>query len=690
MRIKDKLQSTQTRQLVILTAMFLLAFLPRALYPVSWPMQWYRRSIRFSEAILTGNWSDTFQRHHPGVTTMWLSGFGMKVFAHSRGLTPDQLLGIEPAQPGVTSNAIIAAVRPLAFVIALCIALSYVLIRRLAGSRVAIAAAGLLALNPFYIARSQVLHVDALLATFMMVSVLFLMNHMQSEKHSDLALSGVFGGFALLSKSPALFLVPYTVLVTASWDLLSMMQRSKPQWKGYFKRTLTRIMLWIVTAAVVFVALWPAMWVRPIDTAQKMVENITDKVETPHYNPIYFNGEVTFDDPGPRFYLATLAWRTTAVTLPMLGMSIAFTLWQLRSGNQIEPIPWLLIAYIVFFIAQMSLAARKEMRYILPTFLAVDILAGVSMVKLGKWINKILPRQEKRWTEMALIGGLLMLQAGLILPRHPYYGTLFNHLLGGTEGAQYVLPLQHEEEGLDLAARYLNDLPNAQKVTVGLHKRGDNFFKRYFEGSITTIDDPAADYRIYTINQILRQMDIEDWKTLWELDQETEPVWTVSFGGVTFVWIYESQNLLKVRGPGYATDHRLGEHIWLREVKTSTEVVAPGGQLIVAPTWEISGDVEKSYKVFCHLLSDSQNLIAQRDGFPLNGSRLTSTWREGDFIKDSYVINISDDAPPGQYELSIGMYDPKSMKRLPVYTSTGERLPNARIVLGQIAVQAID
>ena len=151
---------------------FLLAFVPRVLYPVSRPLQWYSRAVRFGDALLARDWAGTYQRYHPGVTTMWLSGAGLKLFAWQRVLSSDQVVGLAPSKPGTMNDAIVAGVIPLAFVVALCIALSTVLIRRLVDRKVAMAAGCLLALDPFYITYSKVLHVDALLATFMFVSVL--------------------------------------------------------------------------------------------------------------------------------------------------------------------------------------------------------------------------------------------------------------------------------------------------------------------------------------------------------------------------------------------------------------------------------------------------------------------------------------------------------------------------------------
>ena len=65
---------------IVPIAIFLLAFLPRAIYPVSRSMLWYYRAIRFGDALLARDWAETHQSYHPGVTTMWLSGIGIKLF----------------------------------------------------------------------------------------------------------------------------------------------------------------------------------------------------------------------------------------------------------------------------------------------------------------------------------------------------------------------------------------------------------------------------------------------------------------------------------------------------------------------------------------------------------------------------------------------------------------------------------
>jgi hypothetical protein len=335
-------------------------------------MLWYSRSIRFSGAVLSGDLAATNIRHHPGVTVMWLSGFGLQLFARLRGLAPEHLLGLEPTPTGVIDEAVAAGVLPLALAIALCTASCYPLVRRLAGRRVALAAAVLLALAPFYISCSQVLHVDALLATCMLVSALFLLNHLHHGRQVDLVLSGVFGGLSLLTKSPALFLVPYTALAVGMHQMAA-----RDHWRGgwrWWGRCLAvilgKVALWALVAAVTFVALWPAMWVEPLKVLSRMGRGISLKVGETHHNPIFFNGRIleSGESPGPLFYLATVGWKTTLVTLPVLGVAILFAFVRLPSHRHRGSIVLLLAAYAVCFTAQMGLGARQARDTSCPRF----------------------------------------------------------------------------------------------------------------------------------------------------------------------------------------------------------------------------------------------------------------------------------------------------------------------------------
>jgi hypothetical protein len=207
----------------------------------------------------------------------------------------------------------------------------------------------------------------------------------------------------------------------------------------------------------------------------------------------------------------------------------------------------------------------------------------------------------------------------------------------------------------------------------------------------STVNDPRANYRVYYISQVMRRLGGEAWEETWHIDRQSEPLWTVAFDGVTYVWVYGAPPAMPAAGgPEYEVNHRLGDHIRLERVRISGETLAPGDRLTVVPMWMSDGDVERSYKVFCHILSESGELTAQQDGFPLDGVRQTPSWRHGELIEDSYEIQLGNDLSPGEYQLSLGMYDPESMQRLPVYDMTGRPLTRESVVLTSLRVEAED
>lgn len=192
------------------------------------------------------------------------------------------------------------------------------------------------------------------------------------------------------------------------------------------------------------------------------------------------------------------------------------------------------------------------------------------------------------------------------------------------------------------------------------------------------------------MNEVTRHLHLDEWGMLYALDRRNDPVFEVGFGGVPYVRVYtnEADGVASTKSV-YEVTYRLGDHIQLERVELNPEMVVPSRKLVVEPHWTSDGKVERSYKVFCHLLSADRKLLTQRDGFPLDGARPSSTWAQGELIEDRYTIKLDQDAEPGQYELSIGMYDPQTMERLPVYTSAGERVLNDRIVIGTITVADI-
>jgi len=113
----------------------------------------------------------------------------------------------------------------------------------------------------------------------------------------------------------------------------------------------------------------------------------------------------------------------------------------------------------------------------------------------------------------------------------------------------------------------------------------------------------------------------------------------------------------------------------------------PGQALRVDLYWQSVAAPPGDYTAFVHLLDSSGVLRAQSDSAPRRGTYPTSIWTTGEIVLDSRVLVVPQDAPPGDYQIEVGMYEWPGLKRLPVLDAEG-RVQGDHIVLPR-AVQVV-
>jgi len=129
----------------------------------------------------------------------------------------------------------------------------------------------------------------------------------------------------------------------------------------------------------------------------------------------------------------------------------------------------------------------------------------------------------------------------------------------------------------------------------------------------------------------------------------------------------------------------LGDAVTLLGYDLTSDTVAPGGAVQLTLYWQATGRMDKSYKVFTHLLDANERIAAQQDNVPMSGQRPTTGWVSGEIIVDHYTLAVKPDAAPGDYVLEIGLYEAISGERLPVRDAAGQPLGD-RLLLGQVKV----
>ena len=111
----------------------------------------------------------------------------------------------------------------------------------------------------------------------------------------------------------------------------------------------------------------------------------------------------------------------------------------------------------------------------------------------------------------------------------------------------------------------------------------------------------------------------------------------------------------------------------------------PGDALHLTLYWQAQEVMDDDYHVFVHLVALDGRILAQRDGVPVHWTRPTTGWAPGEVLVDPYELLIPADAPPGEYTLLAGMYDPTTNQRLPVRDASGQVVGD-HILLGTVQI----
>ncbi len=448
---------------------------------------WVYRAIHFADALAAHDWTVIPSTGHPGVTTMWLGAAGVAV---QRLLAPSgstahldwirHLAWLAPENGEAFHH--LAFFLPwgrvaTAMVTTMGLVVLYPLLVRLFDQRMALLTVGLLAFDPFLIGHSGLLHTDALLATFSLLALTTALCGLW-ELHRVVwwALSGLFTGLALLTKTPALILPPFILF------LLAIAALRKPQipnlksqtrhcssfidhcssFIGHCSLFIVHCSLFISLTVITVFTLYPALWNDPASTLHTLSAFAGRHIEMIQ-RPILFAGRMTYD-PGPAFYPVVFLFRISPVVLVGLVIGLV-TLRRFPPDRRLSFL--LLLAFAVGFGALMSLGAKKHDRYLLPAFPPLTLAAALGISTLvDRYIGKSVTPASHQSTNLPIYQfTILIFQVLVAIAFITYPLTYANPLAGGPRSAARVLPVDWGE-GMGAAAHWLNQLPNADQLTA--------------------------------------------------------------------------------------------------------------------------------------------------------------------------------------------------------------------------------
>jgi hypothetical protein len=504
-------------------AVFVLALLPRLLardlFPTSDEDSWMRRTGGFTYGLVTGQLGRTYQNGHPGVTTMWTAMVSQGLDGAIRfadrvhglrfvGQVPGYLEGLAQARVGFAVLAAVAA------------ATCALLLWRLFGPIVAWLGGLGLALEPCLVANSQLVHVDGPLAAFMIVSVLAALVRWQAGGgRGFVVLSGVAAGLALLSKSPALFLLLFLPLAANLPPAPSL------KGGGRRSRLVLDLPLWLAVALATVVALWPAIWaLGPVEVLGRAVAFTRETGGQPDEVGSFFLGTVG-SDPGPFYYPVATLFRLSPFVV--IGLLALLVLGRRLSRAARTRAGWLVV-FALGFAAMMTLGPKKFDRYLLPIFPALVALAALGWSLVAARLRAPLARA-------ALGVGLVVLAAWPLASTYPYPLAYYNPLLGGGAVAQRSVMVGNGE-GLDQAARWIAAQPAAEDLWIAAHSF--DILAAMIPGQGEPLREGVPTDADYVVTYG-RRIQMQRWgRSLEQYFQANPPVFTVWINGIEYVRIH--------------------------------------------------------------------------------------------------------------------------------------------------------
>ena len=525
---------------------------------------WLHKSAKFMSAIKRGDFSETLVAHHPGVITMWLADL--------------RLLFIEPR---VDVWNLVLSRWFISVTVLIGIVVAFFLMHRLFGAWVSIIGFGLLLFSPLFLAQSRRLHTDALAAVFCLLTILSLLLYCETpKKQRSLIGAGIAFGLACLSKSYSLVLLLWIPIC------FLLMRNRQRGWSRLLLDSIGAVLCFLSCALLTAFALMPIFWnlaflslglcllgvtvflsrslqkethrrlppilasvvvlgvvsVYAMRTVLPILEGVGWAMTTPHNVKHFFLGKIP-NDPGWLFYPFVFSIKSTPLMLP-LALGGCIFIWRHRHREEYAHqfhIALALVWVVLLFTACLSLTSKKFSRYLLAAFPILEILAAIGFVAFLRWSYSCVDTHFRTGTtHLKLIFSVvtllcfLLIQVIPVLRLHPYYGTYYNLCWKLTDITKIITV--GDASGLDLAAEYLNQKPNADDLVVHVSPLSAEFFGRYFKGKSYRRDRTSGiftpDYEVAYIRDVqIKRVNLDD------IEGTLEHV--IRLNNVDYVWIYK-------------------------------------------------------------------------------------------------------------------------------------------------------
>ncbi len=558
--------SGKVRRYGLYLATFLMILIPRIILlgnvaTVDEPA-WILRSHNYIDAVKSGRFSETFFEH-PGVTLMWVAGAAGKlaelsnksVNFNSGKYQPNMRYILKIEQ---TAVAIVTSI----FGWLACLWFAHALRSKL----VLIFSSLLIGSDPFYVGLCRIVHLDGLMATFALAScgalVRFIVGD-RSSMHSTvfknyrwLAISGAMAGLSILSKTTGLILLPWALIVLVASRWIDIAGKLSNLWFALSRSVMWSIRIWtiwIVVIAAIVTVTWPALWVNPTKilsvlragTTWAQQQHPRDEVVLSHLDMIshYFIRFPIFIAPWIPWILIFCVVGFFFVRLISKKREAYDVLLDTTTRTSVDR-HWLqvllcLIVLVIIFPVGLGLFQRQAGRYILTSYISIDVFAAVVCVWITMRLTAYKPYILSFFIPLFLgLSIVCWITIAAWLPyamayRHPSWGNLKVH----------GKPLPHGwGEGSEIVAEKLNKLEDSDKLVVAA--RHYWILRIFFKGkskNYKSVLDGSADFAILHKTFLEQYPNSKFMKTFRANHTLLDSIYVPQRGAEPIAWIFDAR-----------------------------------------------------------------------------------------------------------------------------------------------------
>ncbi|KKW11464.1 MAG: 4-amino-4-deoxy-L-arabinose transferase and related glycosyltransferase of PMT family-like protein [Microgenomates group bacterium GW2011_GWC1_49_7] len=273
-------------------------------------------------------------------------------------------------------------------------------------------------LLPHVFFMTPLLTLDYAVAALWFMAVVFAIKGMKN--YVWLTLSGMCVGLTMLTKlNGYLLFLP----IGGYWAWYYRALLKKPRWNKEFIGAVSRLLYFIILSFMVYGIGWPWLWTSPIEHLRQYFQ-----LQLAHAQfSAYIFGRIYM--PAPWWYLPVMFFATTPAFV--LIFFVLGSVYVVRRGSIWDRVILLNALYPIVFFSLPGIYRYDWVRFILPSFPFVCLIAGRGMTVAIAWLR---PRIRRVGMIAMLIVWLVTVYASVVRI-HPWESSYYNELVGGIAGA---------------------------------------------------------------------------------------------------------------------------------------------------------------------------------------------------------------------------------------------------------------